>query len=144
MTPLWTARAIAAACGGTASADFTVQGVAFDSREVAKGDLFVAMKGEATDGHKFIDKAIAAGAAGIICENDIDFPHIRVADSAAALNALGTVTRRARAATGGSSVSPDRRARPGPKRRCSRRSTVSAPARRTVRSKATTTMSASP
>ncbi len=113
MTPLWTARAIAAACGGTASTDFTVQGVAFDSREVTKGDLFVAMKGEATDGHRFIDKAIAAGASGIICESDIDFPHIR-------------------------------RARPGPKRRCSRRSTVSAPARRTVRSKATTTMSASP
>ena len=34
MNPLWTARAIATACGGTASADFTVQGVAFDSREV--------------------------------------------------------------------------------------------------------------
>src|SRR3546814_1737564 len=59
MNPLWTARAIAAACGGTASADFTVQGVAFDSREVTKGDLFIAMKGESADGHAFIDKAIA-------------------------------------------------------------------------------------
>ena len=60
MTALWTARAIAAATGGTAASDFTVNGVAFDSREVTKGDLFIAMKGEATDGHKFIDKAIAA------------------------------------------------------------------------------------
>ncbi len=93
MTPLWTARAIAAATGGTASADFTVHGVAFDSREVAKGDLFIAMKGEATDGHKFIDKAIAAGAAGIVCETAIDHPHVRVADSAAALNALGIAAR---------------------------------------------------
>ena len=93
MTPLWTARAIAAAMGGTASADFTVQGVAFDSREVTKGDLFVAMKGEATDGHQFIDKAIAAGAAGIVCETAIDHPHVRVADSAAALNALGVASR---------------------------------------------------
>lgn len=93
MNPLWTARAIAAATGGTASADFTVQGVAFDSREVTKGDLFIAMKGEATDGHKFIDKAIAAGAAGIVCETDIEFPHVRVADSVAALNALGTASR---------------------------------------------------
>src|SRR3546814_12844730 len=69
------------------SSDLTVQGVAFDSREVTQGDLFIAMKGEATDGHKFIDKAIAAGAAGIICESPIDLPHVRVADSAAALNA---------------------------------------------------------
>lgn len=93
MTPLWTARAIAAATGGTASADFTVQGVAFDSREVTKGDLFVAMRGEATDGHKFIDKAVAAGAAGIVCETAIDHPHILVADSARALDALGTASR---------------------------------------------------
>ena len=70
-----------------------MQGVAFDSREVTKGDLFVAMKGEATDGHKFIDKAIVAGAAGIVCENEIDHPHVRVADSAAALNALGAASR---------------------------------------------------
>jgi UDP-N-acetylmuramoyl-tripeptide--D-alanyl-D-alanine ligase len=93
MNPLWTARAIAAATGGTASADFTVQGVAFDSREVTKGDLFVAMRGEATDGHKFIDNAIAAGAGGIVCEATIDHPHIRVADSAKALNALGIASR---------------------------------------------------
>ncbi len=93
MNPLWTARAIAAATGGTASADFTVQGVAFDSREVTQGDLFIAMKGESADGHAFIDKAIAAGAAGIICETQIDHPHVRVADSAAALNALGIASR---------------------------------------------------
>uniref|UniRef100_UPI00097E6A7D UDP-N-acetylmuramoyl-tripeptide--D-alanyl-D- alanine ligase n=1 Tax=Sphingopyxis sp. KK2 TaxID=1855727 RepID=UPI00097E6A7D len=93
MNPLWTARAIAAATGGTASGDFTVHGVAFDSREVTSGDLFIAMKGEETDGHRFIDKAIAAGAAGIVCETAIDHPHIRVADSAAALDALGTASR---------------------------------------------------
>src|SRR3546814_15943246 len=51
------------------------------------------MKGEATDGNKFIDKASAAGAAGIVCESPIDFPHVRVADSAAALNALGIASR---------------------------------------------------
>jgi UDP-N-acetylmuramoyl-tripeptide--D-alanyl-D-alanine ligase len=93
MNPLWTARAIAAATGGTASADFTVQGVAFDSREVTQGDLFIAMKGEFADGHAFIDNAIAAGAAGIVCENTIDHPHVHVADSAAALNALGIASR---------------------------------------------------
>src|SRR3546814_2416859 len=75
------------------SSDLTVQGVAFDSREVTQGDLFIAMKGEATDGHKFIDKAIAAGAAGILCETAVDHPHVRVTDSAAALNALGVASR---------------------------------------------------
>ncbi|WP_033073735.1 UDP-N-acetylmuramoyl-tripeptide--D-alanyl-D-alanine ligase [Sphingopyxis sp. MWB1] len=93
MSPLWTASAIAAACQGEASADFSVGGVAFDSREVTPGELFIAMKGEATDGHKFIDKAIAAGAAGILCETAIDHPHVRVADSAAALDALGAASR---------------------------------------------------
>lgn len=93
MTPLWTARAIAAATGGAASADFCVRGVAFDSREVTRGDLFVAMRGEETDGHKFIEKAIAAGAAGVVCENAIDHPHVRVTDSVAALNTLGTASR---------------------------------------------------
>ena len=39
---LWTASSIALATGGKASVDFAVSGVAFDSREVGKGDLFVA------------------------------------------------------------------------------------------------------
>ena len=46
---VWTAREIAEATGGTVSADFVASGVAFDSREVGPGDLFVAMLGEATD-----------------------------------------------------------------------------------------------
>jgi UDP-N-acetylmuramoyl-tripeptide--D-alanyl-D-alanine ligase len=36
-------------------------GVAFDSREVGPGDLFIALKGEATDGHRFIDKPLRQG-----------------------------------------------------------------------------------
>ena len=93
MSPLWTAREIAEATGGTASADFAVTGVAFDSREVGPGDLFIAMKGEETDGHRFIDKAFAAGAAGVICETPVEGPHVLVADSVAALRALGAAAR---------------------------------------------------
>ncbi|MEO8375257.1 MAG: Mur ligase domain-containing protein, partial [Sphingomonas bacterium] len=48
---LWTSAEIAAATGGTASADFTATGVTFDSREIGPGDLFVALKGETSDGH---------------------------------------------------------------------------------------------
>lgn len=90
---LWTSHEIATATGGMASADFSVTGVAFDSREITPGDLFIAMRGEETDGHRFIDRAIAAGAAGVICESAIEHPHVLVADSAAALTALGKAAR---------------------------------------------------
>jgi UDP-N-acetylmuramoyl-tripeptide--D-alanyl-D-alanine ligase len=96
---LWTSLELAAATGGTASADFAVHGVAFDSREIQPGDLFVAMRGEATDGHLFIDRAMAAGAAGVICESPVDHPHVLVADSAAALTALGHAARARSSAT---------------------------------------------
>ncbi len=39
-----------------------------DSRKVAAGSCFIAVKGVAADGHAFIDKAIAAGATAIVCE----------------------------------------------------------------------------
>jgi UDP-N-acetylmuramoyl-L-alanyl-D-glutamate--2,6-diaminopimelate ligase len=42
-----------------------------DSREVKKGDIFIALKGAARDGHDFIGEALARGAAGIICECDM-------------------------------------------------------------------------
>jgi UDP-N-acetylmuramoyl-tripeptide--D-alanyl-D-alanine ligase len=43
MTPLWTFEELLAATGGTASGHFDVTGVAFDSREIGKGDLFLAL-----------------------------------------------------------------------------------------------------
>ncbi len=91
---LWTSEEIAAATGGAAHGDFAVSGVAFDSREVERGHLFVAMKGEVTDGHLFLDKAFAAGAAGAIVSKETDRPHIRVADTATALDALGRAARK--------------------------------------------------
>ncbi len=45
-----------------------VRGIAFDSRKVKAGFLFVASKGTQSDGHAFIDKAIADGAVAVICE----------------------------------------------------------------------------
>ncbi len=45
-----------------------VKGIAFDSRKVGDGFLFVAVKGTQSDGHEFIDKAIALGALIIVCE----------------------------------------------------------------------------
>jgi len=96
---IWTAQDIAAATGGAVQGDFAADGVTFDSREVAAGDLFIALKGEATDGHRFIDGAVARGAAGLLVSAPADAPHVRVPDTMAALNALGVAARTRSTAT---------------------------------------------
>ena len=63
---LWTSAEIAAATSGRASAPFAVSGVEIDSREVREGDLFFALKGEAMDGHRFVESALARGAAAVV------------------------------------------------------------------------------
>lgn len=93
MTPLWTSAEIARAVSGVASVDFAVTGVAFDSREVGAGDLFIALPGEITDGHHFVDQAFAQGAAGVIVAKPVPYPHVLVADTRAALDALGIAGR---------------------------------------------------
>lgn len=50
------------------STEAEVTGVNIDSRKIGKGHLFVAIKGTQTDGHQFITKAVAQGAAAILCE----------------------------------------------------------------------------
>jgi len=45
-----------------------VSDLQIDSRKVGKGSCFIAVKGSAADGHAFIDKAVANGAASIVCE----------------------------------------------------------------------------
>lgn len=53
--------------------DIDVKGVNIDSRKVGKGDMFIAVKGTAVDGHIYIPKAIEQGASVIVCEK-IDDP----------------------------------------------------------------------
>lgn len=68
--------------------EITIAGIKFDSRQVAHGDLFVAVKGESVDGHKYIPMAIANGASAVVGTEPIDdlaVPYIRVADSREAL-----------------------------------------------------------
>ncbi len=48
--------------------DADVTGVAYDSRRVLPGDIFVAMRGGAVDGNRFLDQALAAGAAAILTD----------------------------------------------------------------------------
>jgi UDP-N-acetylmuramoyl-tripeptide--D-alanyl-D-alanine ligase len=98
MNPLWTSEALAEATGGKASSPFEVTGVAFDSREVTPGDLFVALKGEMADGHDFIPKALAAGAGGLLVDRDVNGPFVKVADTTRGLDALGHAARNRTAA----------------------------------------------
>jgi len=93
MTPLWTMEELLDATGGSASGHFDAQGVAFDSREIGRGDLFFALKGADTDGHCFVDTAFTNGAAGAIVSAPCSHPHILVADTMQALEALGHASR---------------------------------------------------
>jgi UDP-N-acetylmuramoyl-L-alanyl-D-glutamate--2,6-diaminopimelate ligase len=56
-----------------------VGGLEYDSRHVKPGDLLVAMRGESSDGNKFIDNAIAAGAVAIVTDSATEKPRPGVA-----------------------------------------------------------------
>jgi UDP-N-acetylmuramyl-tripeptide synthetase len=54
----------------TGQDDSIVTDITFDSRQAKPNSLFVAIKGFASDGHKFIPQAISSGAVGVISENE--------------------------------------------------------------------------
>jgi len=68
---------VALATGGqllSGTGEERIGGVAIDSRRVKPGDLFVALKGERTDGHRFVAEAIARGAAAVLVERKVSAP----------------------------------------------------------------------
>ncbi|PJI94341.1 UDP-N-acetylmuramoyl-tripeptide--D-alanyl-D-alanine ligase [Luteimicrobium subarcticum] len=88
-----TAAQVAAATGGTVRAahpdDTRVTGpVVVDSRQVVPGALFVALPGEHVDGHDYAAGAVAAGAALVLAQRELDVPCVVVDDVQAALGAL--------------------------------------------------------
>ena len=94
MTALWTSDEIVAATGGKLNGDpFKVTGVTFDSREVEHGWLFVAMPGTVADGHDFVAKAFAAGAAAALVSRSVEGPHILIPDVPKALTDLAIAAR---------------------------------------------------
>ena len=50
-----------------------ITGITYDSRRVMPGHLFVAVPGERTDGHRFVEAAIDRGAAAVVLERDMGF-----------------------------------------------------------------------
>ncbi len=64
--------------------------VAFDSRQVIPGGLFLAMRGEHADGHDYVSAALAAGAVAAIVTRRVSAPSIVVREPLAALGALAS------------------------------------------------------
>lgn len=97
MTALWTSAELRAATGGRLAAEVAVTGISIDTRSLAPGDLFVALR-DARDGHDFVADALAKGAAAALVDRDPpgvapDAPLLRVAETLAGLTALGAAGR---------------------------------------------------
>ena len=74
-----TLRNIAKACGGTycgetAGENLEITGVVIDSRQTQPGNLYIAMRGERVDGHRFIPDVFAKGAAAVLSEQVLADP----------------------------------------------------------------------
>jgi UDP-N-acetylmuramoyl-L-alanyl-D-glutamate--2,6-diaminopimelate ligase len=73
-----------------AEMDLIIQGISFDSRTTATGEIFIAIRGYESDGHDFIADAVNKGAICVICEEipDTEIPYIVVKNSRYALAAV--------------------------------------------------------
>ncbi len=65
--------------------DHEITGITYDSRRVMPGNLFVACRGERTDGHRYVEAAIDRGAAAVVLEHDTGYSpratRIKVSDA---------------------------------------------------------------
>ena len=51
-----------------------ISGIAYDSRKVKEGFLFVCMRGATVDGHRFAGSAVEGGAAALLVEEPVELP----------------------------------------------------------------------
>ncbi|HSN39468.1 MAG TPA: UDP-N-acetylmuramoyl-tripeptide--D-alanyl-D-alanine ligase [Burkholderiales bacterium] len=101
MAMMGIAEAARALDAGIHGGDVTFDAVNTDSRAIKRGDLFVALKGERFDGHRFVPQAAAAGAAAAMVEtpelgmpaSETGLPLIVVKDTRLALGRLGAYWR---------------------------------------------------
>ena len=68
-----------------------ISGVSYDSRSTCPGDLFIAIVGTVSDGHRFIPAAVEKGAAVVLCQRppEGEIPYVLVEDSRYALAIAG-------------------------------------------------------
>jgi hypothetical protein len=96
---LWTSAEVAAATLGCATRGFAAQGVSIDTRTLKPDELFVALKGESRDGHRFVSTALESGAAAaLVSEKPGDVaanaPLLLVANTQRGLEDLGLAARK--------------------------------------------------
>lgn len=95
--PLWTSEDMVAVTDGSASGAFSATGISIDTRTLQKGEAYLALKGDALDGHDFVDGAFKAGASVAIVKKDYadeaSGSLLRVDDTMTALMALGKGAR---------------------------------------------------
>ena len=96
--PLWSAAEAAAATAGAPLDEWVAHGVSIDSRTLVAGDLFVALEGPNTDGHRHVVEALDRGAAAAVVSRRPGAlrrgaPLLLVDDTMRALNALGGAAR---------------------------------------------------
>ena len=98
--PLWTLADARAECNGhlmPTDSIANIHDIKIDSRECGDGDLFVALAGEAQDGHQFLSQAKSNQAAAALVskpDSDLALPQIVVDDSLAGLTRLASAGRR--------------------------------------------------
>jgi UDP-N-acetylmuramoyl-tripeptide--D-alanyl-D-alanine ligase len=109
-SPALTASEVVAATGGrlVRGSARGIRGAAVDSRAVAPGNMFVALAGENTDGHRFLPAVVAAGAAALLVRQDTlaadpaleaawagaDIAVVAVPDTLAGLHSVAAAWRR--------------------------------------------------
>ncbi|MGN6515360.1 MAG: UDP-N-acetylmuramoyl-tripeptide--D-alanyl-D-alanine ligase [Rhizomicrobium sp.] len=95
MSALWTSSEAEAATLGLASRAFKATGMSIDTRTLKPGDLFVALKGEARDGHDFVKAAFEAKASAALVSRDVAGagPLLKVGHVQRGLEDLGRASR---------------------------------------------------
>ena len=70
--------------------DIEISGIDSDSRNIKKGSLFVAIKGFATDGHQYVEKAIENGAVAVMVQEGCDLKSIHIPEDVTVIMAKDT------------------------------------------------------
>ncbi len=96
LTENFDSKILAGLCFGKCNSQVKIKNISIDSREISEDTLFVAIRGENTDGHRYIDSAVKNGAVCVMCESlpaSFDGNYILVKDSVKAISDIALACR---------------------------------------------------